>query len=206
MDILKILFDFDGTLVDTQKIHAEVESQLMIEQGISIDPIELTHRFAGIPTHRVFLEVLSCGENLARELERRKWETLFPRFAEAAPLADLRELFTILSARGIGLAIGTASPRAWAWSILNHHGLLNFFNEGALIGGDMVKNGKPAPDIWVKAAGDTALEKCLVIEDGTAGVQGALAVGMKAGLLLPKRHEEAIPLNKLEDVLQLFAR
>lgn len=202
--IQRILFDFDGTLFDTQKTHAEVESQLMAEHGITIDSVDLTERFAGIPTHRVFMEVLDCGEELARKLEIRKWELLLPRFLEASPLADLHELFGDLTVCGISLAIGTASPRVWAWSILEHYKLLGFFKAASVIGGDMVENGKPAPDIWIRAAESVPLKHCLVIEDGTAGVEGALAIGMRAGLLLPKRHEGAIPLEGLKNIPQLF--
>lgn len=204
MDILKILFDLDGTLVDTQKTHAEVESSLMAEHGITLNQVDLTSRFAGIPTYRVFMDALGCGEEVARELEVRKWDILLPRFQEAVPLADLTVLFSGLLDRGISLAIGTASPRVWAWNILNRHRLLEFFDEGAIVGGDMVENGKPAPDIWIKAAGSVPCEKCLVIEDGAAGVQGAISVGMRAGLLLPKQYEGAISLDRLGDILQLL--
>jgi HAD superfamily hydrolase (TIGR01509 family) len=204
MEIKRVLFDLDGTLFDTQKTHAQVESQLMAEHGVTLDPVDLTSRFAGIPTHRVFMEALGCGEDVARALEVQKWDILLPRFQEAAPLADLRALFSNLSARGVSLAIGTASPRVWAWNILNHHGLLEFFDEDSIVGGDMVANGKPAPDIWITAARDTGFGNCLVVEDGTAGVQGALAVGMQAALLLPKQYEGSIPLDELGDILRVL--
>lgn len=203
--IIRILFDLDGTLFDTQGTHAEVEAHLMAEHGVVLNPADLTSRFAGIPTQRVFMEALGCDETLARELERRKWEILLPRFSEATPLADLEELFFKLSDRGVSLAIGTASPVVWARSILEHHKLFGFFGEDSVIGGDMVGKGKPAPDIWLRAAGGVSPGRCMVIEDGTAGVEGVLAVGMKAGLLLPKRYEGAIPLGGLEDALRLLS-
>lgn len=201
--IKRVLFDLDGTLWDTQKHHAQVETELMAECGVVISPEEVTARYAGRPTEQVFREILGCDDSLAAELMLRKWEKVYPVAPKAEQLCDLRTLFSELKRRGILFSIGTASPVRWAHDLLSVNGLKEWFGDNDVIGGDMVKNGKPKPDIWIMAAGDTPLEECLVVEDGTAGIEAAIAVGIPCALLFPRRREGAIEINSAMDVLDL---
>lgn len=202
--IRKVLFDLDGTLFDTQELHAQVESRLLSEHGFEITPRELTLRFSGTSTKKIFQTLLGCSESDSRTMCEEKWRILFTRTEESRPLGDLQYVFDTLLLQGIGIAIGTASPKAWARTILVHHALLHYFDEASIIGGDMVDNGKPAPDIWLLASGGIDSGHCFVVEDGFAGVEAGLAAGMTVGLLLPNRHERAIPLECLADVVTLL--
>ena len=201
--ILRVLFDFDGTLFDTQKLHAEIEAMLMARFGVTITPEELTAQYAGVPTEQVFARALGCDARVAETLAREKWELLLPRSSEAEPLADLHWLFDALLDRGVSIAIGTASPAVWAWDILKHHRLDGYFDASSVVGGDMVEHGKPEPDIWLRAAAGIAPGRCLVVEDGIAGIEAALKADIQTSLLLPRRHGQAIPLERLGDILSI---
>lgn len=200
----RVLLDLDGTLFDTQDFHAEAEAVLMKAHGVHIDPLELSRKYAGRPTEQVFMEVLGCDFVTGEKLAKLKWEIIFPKAVEAKELCDLFLLFTRIKQEGIALSIGTASPVYWARELLRLNNLEQFFDDGSVIGGDMVKRGKPHPDIWLKAARDTLPEHCLVIEDGTAGIDGATAAGMRSALLLPRKHVRAYPINDLWDILHLL--
>lgn len=203
--IQRVLFDFDGTLFDTQDLHAQVESQLLSKRGFEITPQELTQRFAGTSTKKIFQTLLKCSESDARVICEEKWKILFSRIEESRPLGDLQYLFDALLSQGISIAIGTASPKAWAWDILAQYTLSHYFDETLVIGGDMVDHGKPAPDIWMLASGGIDPSHCLVVEDGFAGVEAGLAASMSVCLLLPNQHERAIPLKCLDDIVDLLA-
>ncbi len=202
--IKRILFDLDGTLWDTQKFHASAEAELMSEHGLSVSPQEISSKYAGIPTERVFMEALGCDATLALELSKRKWDKIFPMASDAQELCNLRDLFEKLNDRGIAFSIGTASPAKWARDLLDVHGLSDLINPDDVIGGDMVENGKPSPDIWLKAAKDTPISECLVVEDGTAGIEAAITAGMLCVLLLPKSHPGAVSISSASDILELI--
>lgn len=202
--IKRVLFDLDGTLWDTQKHHALVETQLMSEHGVQISPEEVSAQYAGRPTELVFKEILNCDDALASELMRRKWERVFPAASKAEQLCNLRELFSRLKEREIQFSIGTASPVRWAHDLLRVNGLSEWFDVKNVIGGDMVRNGKPSPDIWIMAAGDTPLEECLVVEDGRAGIEAAISASIPCALILPRRYDGVIEIQSAVDILDLI--
>ncbi len=204
MKIKRILFDLDGTLWDTQKFHAQAETVLMQEYGVTISVEELSARFAGRPTELVFQEVLGCDIKLAHELTLRKWAKIFPAADKATPLCDIRNLLGALKNKGVTYAIGTASPAEWARKLFSTQGLRDMISDDDIVGGDMVKNGKPAPDIWLAAAKNTPLANCLVVEDGIAGVEAAVTAGIPRALLLPRTHPKAISIRSPEDIVDML--
>ncbi|MES3004845.1 MAG: HAD family phosphatase [Patescibacteria group bacterium] len=202
--IKKVLFDLDGTLWDTQKFHAQIESQLMATHGIHVSADDISDKYAGVKTERVFMELMGCPQPLAAELSDKKWGMLLPLAKEAREMCDLRRLFTQLQLRGVELAIGTASPVMWAQRLLDINGLYHFFRAESIVGRDMVQEGKPHPEVWLKAAGNTPLSDCLVVEDGIAGIEAAEAAEIPSVLLLPKRHPSAYSIRNISDILDLF--
>ena len=203
--IKRVLFDFDGTLFDTQKLHAEVESRLVLsEHGLHISPTDLSARFAGKPTEEVFVALVGCDKKEAKRLFELKWDMLFARSREAKELANLGTLFEWFLAKDISIAIGTASVVEWPKVVLAQHGLLRYFNHRlSIIGGDMVERGKPHPDIWLYAADDTPPATCLVVEDGVFGIEGAISANMRSCLLLPKIHPAALAISSVDDLRSL---
>ena len=177
MDIKNYLFDFDGTLFDTQKLHAIVESELFAENGISMPPEEITAKYSGIKTEAFFAELLG-DKKLAKNLIEKKWEKLIPLAPTAAPLADLQSLFSSLKNKGVLFGIGTASPSLWVEKILEINNLTHYFSKGSIISGEMIEHGKPHPETWERLQRGVPSKNCLVIEDGVAGVLAAKAADM----------------------------
>jgi beta-phosphoglucomutase-like phosphatase (HAD superfamily) len=175
--IKNILFDFDGTLFDTQKLHSAVESELLQKHGIQISSGEITKKYSGVRTSEFFVDLLG-DKNLANELVRQKWEVLFKRSHLAEEMADLSALFLALKSKDILFGIGTASPKKWVDEILKNKNLDHFFADGSIITGDMVKKGKPDKETWVKVQKDIPAKQCLVVEDGVSGCLAAISAGM----------------------------
>lgn len=100
--------------------------------------------------------------------------------AANVPLAPgCRELLTLLRARGLGIAVGTSGPQANVDLVLDRGGIRAFF--GGVVHAGLVQRGKPAPDIFLRAAELLAVPPaaCVVVEDAPSGVRAGLAAGMR---------------------------
>lgn len=99
---------------------------------------------------------------------------------EAVPLAPgCRELLTTLRAQSLGIAVGTSGPQENVDLILDRGGIRPFF--GGVVHAGLVQRGKPAPDIFLRAAELLGVPPahCLVVEDAPSGVRAGLAAGMR---------------------------
>lgn len=144
---------------------------------------------------------LSCGKEVQDYLENNPIDTM----------PGLFELFDALDKKGIKKAVATSSRRRNAEMTLTKCGILDRVD--AVVTGDMVEHGKPAPDIFLKAAGvmGCSLDECLVLEDSNAGVLAAHAAGIPV-VLVPDMIDnppEIVALaeakcNSLFDVISLI--
>ncbi|MDE6036494.1 MAG: HAD family phosphatase [Ruminococcus sp.] len=89
----------------------------------------------------------------------------------------LYELLEFLKENGYIIAVATATERTRAESYLKKAGVYDYFN--AIICGDMVKNGKPEPDIYITATAESGLspEMCVAFEDSPNGIKSAYSAG-----------------------------
>ena len=101
------------------------------------------------------------------------------RYASIAPWPGCHELLEALVARGVPLAIATSSTRKSFGAKMRHQPLI-LRSMSATVTGDEVAKGKPAPDIFLKAAARLGVDpaRCLVFEDSPLGIAGAQAAGM----------------------------
>ena len=180
--IKNVLFDFDGTLFDTQRLHSQVESELLGMHGIVLTPEEITKTYSGVRTEEFFADLLGSRE-LADAVVKKKREILFGRCGEAEEMADLDQLFSFLRSKDILFGVGTASPQKWVDTILQEKGLFHFFDRRSIVAGDMVTKGKPDPETWLKLQRNVPAGECLVVEDGVSGSVAAVACGMHCAVL-----------------------
>lgn len=191
--IKAVLFDMDGVISDTQKLHARVESELLARYGIIISPSEISRRYAGVNTRSFFDELLSEAGGVydLDELIKEKWKKMAVLAAESVDAVDGSiELIKRLHAAGYKKAVASASNREYVENVIHKLNLGEYFE--FLASGDMVKNGKPDPEIFLLAASKIGIdpEHCLVIEDGTSGMKAAKAGNMKCIGLVESREKE----------------
>ena len=177
-----VIFDMDGVISETQKLHAQVESEILKRVCIELSPEEITRRYAGVRPRDFFEQLLKekGKENLVDALVDEKWK----RVTEAAFIAvdeidGSVDLIKYLHENKFPLAVVSGANREFVNAVLKSLELEKYFK--FILGGDEVKNGKPHPEGFLLAAKnlETAPEECLVIEDGIAGMQAAKVGGMK---------------------------
>jgi len=180
--MIGVLFDWDGVVIDSSELHEQSWELLAAEIGKPLPPGHFKAGFGKknqeiIPTILAWTQdpeqVRLIGErkeDLYRALVREKGVHILP---------GARELLAALREAGIPRAIGSSTPRSNLDAIFASTGLDQFFD--AVVSGDDVKNGKPAPDVFLLAAGRLSLtpDQCVVLEDAHVGIEAAHRAGMK---------------------------
>lgn len=173
-----VIFDKDGVMVDTERLFLELWLQIMRERGLPEHRDEVVHCI-GL-NHRAIQEYLDERLDfdywsVMQEIDRRTSE----RFAErGVPVKQgLYELLDRLDQMEIPYAVATSSRRERTEFQLEQIGVLHRLR--GLVTGDMVEHGKPAPDIFQKAAEtlDLPPAECMVLEDSPHGILAAHRAG-----------------------------
>jgi HAD superfamily hydrolase (TIGR01509 family) len=174
-----LLFDLDGTLVDTDEMHLAAFRQVFAEHGVGLDHDTYRSRIMGFSTAAIaaeFLAHLDTDRALA-ELARKEglYRGLITRLE---PIAGLAALLDFADAERIPVGVVTNAPRANAELCLHAMGLSRRF--ATLVIGDELARGKPDPLPYLTGAerlGATPAH-CIAFEDSRSGLRAAVAAGM----------------------------
>lgn len=180
-DPCAVIWDVDGTLVDTAEMHFAAWARLAGEMGRPFSRDDFTATFGRRNPEIIrflFREDFSDADVLA--IGERK-ETYYRSAAEAGVelLPGVRELLAGLHARGVRQAVGSSAPRGNLDLILRLTGSAQYFE--VIVGMEDTQRGKPDPEVfWIAAARlGVPPGRCVVFEDAVAGVEAAKAAGMK---------------------------
>ncbi len=176
--ISALIFDLDGTLIDTMPAH-----YLAWKEAIKAYDWEFTeehfYSMAGWPTLKVAQVVMdACGNPEPAEVIAKRKESLFlAHLAEMRPIEPVVAIARSYAGR-LPMAIATGSRAGQADALLNLLGIKDLFK--VILTADDGLPGKPSPAIFLKAAElmGALPNECLVFEDGAAGLAAAAAAGM----------------------------
>jgi beta-phosphoglucomutase family hydrolase len=180
--IQAFIFDMDGVIIDSEPMHFEVDIQVMNYYGSAITHEQL-EQYVGMTNPEMWAAVKeqhnltpSVSEIIEYQLSN-KIEMLTS--SEMEPIDGIRELLAELKARNIPAAIASSSPPVFIKAVLRKFDLLDHFE--CVVSGEEVERGKPAPDVYLKAAELLGVkpQDCMVLEDARHGVAAAKAAGMK---------------------------
>ncbi len=211
-----VIFDMDGLMLNTESIYRRAALDTLGEYGLPDDD-SLCRSTIGRTrkdTRRIYGEYFQGRVDVDAFLGRTAVH--YKRIVEAEGIPTkpgLGELLDCLEARGVAKAVATSTYRETAEWRLEGHGLLERFQ--ALVTGDDVEHGKPAPDIFLRAAEVMGVEprRCLVLEDSPYGIEAAGAARMTPimvpDLLAPtvkSRRIAARIVESLHEVRELIER
>ena len=173
-----LIFDLDGTLINSMPYHALAWKQVAYEHGFDIDVNDI-YAMGGSASRDIAAFYQNKGEPVGDidEYVKRK----IAIFQENIPKIEVfQKIFNELKeakSLGIKIAIGTGTRTANATRILKEKDLFDYID--ALVTADDVTRHKPNPDTFLVAAKRLELEPqdCLVFEDGQLGIKAALRGG-----------------------------
>jgi len=189
-----VVFDLDGVLVDTGPFHKQSWYDLAAKEGFDMSD-ELFYSTFGMQNYAI-IPILAGRQVPAEEIERMsEWKERRYRelIADKLELMEgARELLEDLKSNGFLLAIGSSAPRANLDVVLKCCNIFDYFN--ACVTGEDVRNSKPAPDTFLKAAEKLKLppQRCVVIEDSVPGIQAGKAAGMAVVAITTTRNRRDI--------------
>jgi beta-phosphoglucomutase len=176
-----VIWDVDGTLVDTAELHFRAWVDLCRDLGHDFTRPEFAATF-GRRNPEIIRYLFGSRFDAAAidDLGYRK-EELYKAGARqgVSLLPGVRELLEGLHAAGFRQAIGSSAPRGNVDLILEMTGAARFFD--AIVSAEDTTRGKPDPQVFLVAAEKLGVppRRCLVMEDAVAGVEAAKAGGMK---------------------------
>lgn len=174
-----IIFDCDGVLVDSEILSKQTLLKMLSELGANVSDEYFHRHFLGYKFEHVTAKVLADFSIVLTEEFRLAYrDALLEVFT--TELKPTLELDSILDKLQVKSCVATSSSPAKVSHAL-HATALNEYFSGKVFTASEVKNGKPAPDLFLHAANKmgVAAEHCLVIEDSPAGIQGAKAANMR---------------------------
>lgn len=198
-DIDAVIFDLDGSLVDSMWIWEQIDIEYLGRFGIAL-PDNLQYEIEGksfSETAYFFKERFQIPDPIQKIKD--DWnEMAWNKYSCEVPLKDGAASFlSYCKANNIKLGIATSNSRELAMNVAAVHGLENYFD--CIMTGCDVEKGKPSPDIYLAVADalKVAPSRCLVFEDIIPGILAGKAAGMKV-CAVEDTYSEGIRAEKKE--------
>lgn len=185
MPLTTIIFDLDGTLVDSERVSQQVWNDFLNPLGYHLDD-DAYGRLIGLRSDdsqamvRRMFDLRLTSEAMQQALQRA-WDAAWQ--AGMPPMPGLATLRTVLQQRQVRWGVATSSDYAYADGVLRQLGLREACS--AIAGGDEVAQAKPAPDVYLLAAARLRVEPthCLAVEDSGPGCRAAAHAGMTVAVI-----------------------
>ena len=195
-NIKHVVFDFDGVIVDSERKKFADLQAILENQGYMLSD-SLFESFIGKKRGH-FLSELGVS-HIAHIMQRVHEED--KHFAGIELKTGLRELLALLKQQGITMHIATGSSAEFVFSLLDLHGIRDYFS--IILTGDEVAESKPNPAVYVEIKSRLNSSQIVVIEDSPAGVLAAktadlFVIGLGTNL------DAGVVFANLDDVQSFF--
>lgn len=174
-----LLFDLDGTLIDSDPVHRASWVEILAPYGIEVDETFYRERFSGRHNPELIAELLPDLDAEARAAMSDRKEAMFRALAHTVPpVRGVLRFVRDARARGQKLAVVTNAPRRNAVAVLTAIGLVDVWD--AIVVSEDLAAGKPDPTPYRAAleALCIAAPRALAFEDSTTGIRSAVGAGI----------------------------
>ena len=183
-----VLFDMDGVITDTERFYVDGMIELLKRNGIDLEPTDLQEFFGSPLLHNC--TVLQERYRLEKTPQECRDEVVAYRDQQIQkgglqPMDGVLDLIRELHDIGIKMAVASSSTMDNIVHNMETLGIKELF--GAIVSGAECEHGKPAPDVYLKAAKEIGMkpEECVVIEDAHNGVIAGKTAGMYCHAYVP---------------------
>ena len=210
--IKAVIFDMDGTIVDSEPIYDQVNAEIYEKYGFNLSQ-EDYDRHMGANMKDIWTDILerhSVKEEFSHyQIEDFMEDHIHSSYQGLAEAEDLelmpgvKDWFEFLKDHGYKMIIASSSYAPVIEHVYQRFGLEQYM-EG-YVDGNSIENGKPAPDIFLKAAAELGVkpENCLIIEDSENGVNGAHQAGAKV-IGFNRAQAESQDLSKADLIIEEY--
>lgn len=195
-----VIFDQDGLMFDTERVSTKAWHMAESQFGVTISEELLSSvRGSSIPLcRRRFIEEFGEDFDFYGLLERKQHLFHTELRVNGLPVKKgLKELLVYLKDNSCKISLATSSFLDWSVKNLEISGITEYFDE--IVCGDMVKNCKPDPEIFLLAASKLGEkpENCVVLEDSLNGISAALSGGFQAVMVPDLMQPDELLAGKL---------
>jgi HAD superfamily hydrolase (TIGR01509 family) len=173
------IFDVDGVLLSTMESHFRCYKEALAEANVPIDKTQFFRQAGMKGSEQIMYFAQKAGVTVEVEKIYARKRELFDSYAENVETIRCNvELLRVLKAAKFPVAMASGSARKSWVPLVTKFGI----EADAFVGAEDVARGKPHPDLYLCAAKKLGVlpSNCIVIEDSEAGIDAAIAAGMKA--------------------------
>ena len=176
-----VIFDFDGTILDSETAEFDSHRRLFADWGLTLTEDEWCQGVGILKPDTHWFDLLCQRATEPPDFEhfRHLTRQYFREHVRMEPMPGVSALLGALVAAGVPRAVASGAPSDWVLGGLEGVGLATSFD--AVVTSDQVPNGKPAPDVYLEAARRMGVDssRCIAIEDSGPGLASARAAGMR---------------------------
>lgn len=176
-----VIFDYDGTIIDTEKLYFEVMSDLVKKYtGKELEKLGYIHNVSGTSVEKCreyIMSTYNIEEKVYNELEKEVGFEMFSGVRKAEVLPYIEETFAFLKNNGIKIGVASNGTLEHIIEGLKKYDLYNYVDD--IVTKYDVERGKPYPDIYLASAERLGvdIEDCIAVEDSKPGAMAAASSG-----------------------------
>ena len=196
-----VIFDMDGILIDSEPLFRLAAQRAARDLGYEVTD-ELFLTWMGLPPAAVATSITqTLGQDFPMDAFRDRFREIWTEHTESHGVPaqpGISELLSSLRARQIPFGVATSTQRDQAERSLQLAGLWTYIDK--LVAGNEVEAGKPAPEIFLRAAEEIGIQatRCVALEDSEAGVRSASSARMLT-IMVPDLHQPSAEIASLAD-------